>query len=116
MKLKILFPIITLSFMPLLFVVIPKSCFAISIIPNPDGKTIMIDSSELKEKELTPIPRKSIARLRERVIFYLAFRPDRPQVYFIPGTAQGYTYKFDLPPDWIRTGQLRLSSSTHLMD
>jgi hypothetical protein len=98
MKSKILFPIITLSFISLLFVSIPNTSVAITITPNPDGKTIMIDSSELKGKELAFTTHKSIARLRERVIVYLAFRTDQPQVYRIPGIEQRHAYKFVLPP------------------
>jgi hypothetical protein len=51
------------------------------------------------------VNRKTLARLRERVIVYLAFRPDQPQVFPVPTPSQekfnrSTTYKFQLPPDW----------------
>jgi hypothetical protein len=115
------FSITIFSFILFIFISNPKLALALSMIPNTEENTITLASCDHKGKKLilseSATNRKTISRLRERVIVYLAFRTDQPQVYllmdqvrpeqgFSPvqpfGKNQSTTFRFIIPPEKLK--------------
>ncbi|MFB3897900.1 MAG: hypothetical protein ACE14V_16540 [bacterium] len=105
MKLDTKHLITLIGLMLVAYFAIPRTVIASPQISNKSDNTVTIITSENLGNNIwlsEPVTnRKTLSRLRERVLLYLSFRVNQPKAYLLVEETQPY-FEFKTPPGWDR--------------